>query len=165
MKQYFMVVILYLLLSFYATDCMANFQETYIVESYGSIDEKTIFDVGETPYLYIKLHPGRIKETIVNSDWLDPDSINYFATSGINNESERWISLENWDSIRKEGLWRVSAEYISGNNKIGTGFASFNVTPEPYGIVLFLIGSFIIGLKLNHQYSYLNPIFSKISPI
>ena len=170
MKKVVIITILVCLwLSFFITDCMAvkikdpdpKILNVYLVGALGSTEQQLSFDESETPYLYMELQQGISKDTTINTTWFGPDGAEYFSTTGVATGTDRWIGLEDWDAIRKEGLWNVSAQYITQNGKSGTGFASFTVTPEPYGIILFLVGSLVIGIKLNKQYGYFKLAFLK----
>ena len=135
---------------FVTTDVLADFSQFYMVGALGNKTEKTIFDIGETPYLYFQFKP--LSGADVNSTWTSPDTSTFFASIINTKEKEGWLNLDNWNEIRKEGLWNVSAEYITSNGRSGTGFTSFTVTPEPYAVVLFLVGALIMGLKLHHLF-------------
>lgn len=144
-------------------NAFADFTQYTIVGAIGDkeTNEKLVFGFNETPYLYMKLpDTGNV---FTGSFWRDPDaSISYVSTkntgpeashisasgSGLISGLDRWITLSNWDTVKKVGEWEVNSNYFHTNGSTGFSTASFTVTPEPIAMVLFVIGGLPIAASL-----------------
>ena len=128
----------------------AAFEKLYMVDSEGSTTRKEndIFDWDETPWLYIKLDKDNYN--IVSSWWYTPTSgAVYYADADPDNVFERWLTLDNWDSVKEVGEWEVNALYyyaFAPCDKFGEGCTRFTVTPEPLGCALFALGGITLAL-------------------
>ena len=112
-----------------------------------------------SPYLYMRLPDNG--QAFTGSFWRDPEaSIFYISTdsagggsisasgSGLISGQERWITLADWDSVKKVGGWEVNSNYFYPAGTTGFASASFTVTPEPLAMTLFLIGGAPIAVSL-----------------
>lgn len=160
-KKITSTVILILALAVFAPNSFADFDAYKIVGSSGSFTEKIVFGFDETPYLYMKLPDGG--KVFTGSFWRDPDaSIFYISTknTGLDDERisdsglglvsgrKRWITLADWDAVKKVGVWEVNSNYFYKNGDTGFGSASFTVQPEPLAMTLFLIGGAPIAVNI-----------------
>ena len=161
-KKIASISILILALLTFTPNSFAAFDEYKIVGSSGSFDEKTVFGFNDpSPYLYMKLPDSGAVFT--GSFWRDPDaSIFYVSTKNTGPEAnrisasgsgsvsglERWITLSNWNTVKKVGEWEVNSNYFYTNGDTGFGTAGFTVTPEPLAMTLFLVGGAPIAVGL-----------------
>ena len=124
-----------------------GFVNLFTTGAYGSTTPKNIFSLEETPYLYMNLNipAGATANTI--SAWNDPGILAYFSNSNLSTDTERWITLSNWESVKKYGKWTINANYFDsfGNNFVAS--TDFNVVPEPTTMSLLLIGGIPMLLK------------------
>lgn len=146
----------------------ADFSQYKIVGALNSTVEKTVFSFDETPFLYLKL--PQTGDVFTGTFWSDPDSLSFFSstqqtsspltTTVVGSDPtlisglERWLSLANWDSIKKAGTWEVASNYFYTNGATGTGLASFavTVTPEPVSMMLFFVGGAPMAVSLYRKH-------------
>ncbi|MBI3617947.1 MAG: hypothetical protein HY210_07015 [Candidatus Omnitrophica bacterium] len=163
-KKITATAILILALAAFAPNSFAAFAEYKMVGSFSGPNkylEKSVFGFNETPYLYMKLPDGG--KVFTGSFWRAPDaSIFYISTknfgpasdrisdsgSGLVLGKKRWITLEDWDSVKKVGTWEVSSNYFYKNGDTGYAKTSFMTTPEPLAMTLFLLGGAPIAVNL-----------------
>jgi hypothetical protein len=115
----------------------AAFDTYRMVGALNETTEKTVFGFDETPYLYLKL-PAEGQASSV-SFWQDPRGAPFY-TAANGTDIERWISIADWNSVKKTGRWEVNSNYFYTNGDTGSGSTSFTVTPEPLAVTLFLMG-------------------------
>lgn len=118
------------------------FTEFKMVGALNSEDVKSEFGWNETPYLFAQFpSAGNIQ---LDSFWLDDGFESYYAGAQLAEQdgSKVWITLSNWDSVKKTGLWEVYGSYSFDNEPCTNdcGFTRFVVTPEPMSMVLFGLG-------------------------
>jgi hypothetical protein len=65
-------------------------------------------------------------------------------------DPDTWLSLDDWDDVKKLGEWNVNAAYFYPNRDSGTGKTDFTVTPEPISTILFCAG----GITLVGRYHW-----------
>lgn len=126
----------------------ADFEQIYMTDADGSTTSKTIFDWDETPWLYLRLPQSGLNVT--GALWQDPDSRYYFTYSGRDTAQDIWLTLHNWNDVKKLDLWNVKAVYLYPHNpsdRIGWGSTSFTVTPEPISFILFLVGGATLAAR------------------
>jgi len=127
------------------------FDVMYMTASSGSHTQKTSFGWDETPWLYVNL-PASGGANVTTSSWFDSDSVQY-DTFISGDTDEWWISLSNWNTVKKMGQWDVNTNYTLAvyPPASGSGSTSFTVTPEPASMVLFVTGGAVLifrkGLK------------------
>lgn len=125
----------------------AGFSSLYTTDSDGSTTPKASFNWDERPWLYSRLPSSSLN--IVSTWWQDP-TLNFFYAANVpNNNQEQWLTISNWNNVKKSGPWNISASYFyanNPNNPFGTGSTTFNVTPEPISSALFLFGSVTLAL-------------------
>ena len=71
----------------------------------------------------------------------------------VTGTNQVWQGLDNWNSIKKAGLWTVRADYSTPTTGGSTGDVSFkiNAAPEPIGAALFMIGAGALGIIKNRR--------------
>ena len=145
-KKITSTVILILALAAFAPNSFAAFDAYKIVGSSGSFVEKTLFGFDDpSPYLYMRLPANG--EAFTGTFWRDPDAaIFYMSTSTP--DRDRWITLADWNTVKKVGTWEVNSNYFYTNGNTGFGTAGFTVTPEPLAMALFLVGGAPIAVNL-----------------
>ena len=145
-KKITSTVILILALAAFAPNSFAAFDAYKIVGSSGSFVKKTLFGFDDpSPYLYMRLPANG--EAFTGTFWRDPDAaIFYMSTSTP--DRDRWITLADWNTVKKVGTWEVNSNYFYTNGNTGFGTAGFTVTPEPLAVTLFLIGGAPIAVNL-----------------
>ncbi|MHA1558847.1 MAG: PEP-CTERM sorting domain-containing protein [Alphaproteobacteria bacterium] len=118
---------------------MGGFVELYTTDGIGSTTEKTDFDLSETPVLYMKLFivDGALANTI--SAWESP-WVSEFSSTELSTQVERWVQLNNWNTVKHVGHWDINANYFNSLGSNTAASASFMVTPEPTTLGLFLFG-------------------------
>lgn len=123
---------------------------TYTVGSNGSTTAKSTFGFSETPYLYMKL-PDRGFNS-ASSFWLAPSgtiSPSYFASEGPGITDNRWLSLASWGGVKEVGTWTINSNvWYPTTGLTATDSTTFNVTPEPLAMTLFLIGGAPIAANI-----------------
>ena len=147
-KKIISTAILILALVAFVPNSFAAFDAYKIVGSSGSFDEKTVFGFDDpSPYLYMRLPANG--QAFTGSFWRDPDAtIFYMSTTGETPNRNRWITLADWNTVKKVGTWEVNSNYFYTNGNTGFGTAGFTVTPEPLAVTLFLIGGAPIAVNL-----------------
>ncbi len=92
-----------------STSCGIEY-EMYMTEKKDSTIKKDTFKWDETPFLYGEFINYEEFINICESsptNWKDPDKINHEGPTPP--ELKDWISLSNWDTVKKAGVWSVSA--------------------------------------------------------
>ncbi|MBI4849909.1 MAG: PEP-CTERM sorting domain-containing protein [Nitrospirae bacterium] len=125
-----------------------TFDAMYTVNSEGSTILKDTFNLTETPWVYLEL--PQTGQNITFAWWTGPDTecINNplcFVTTGSNNDADGkiWLSLPNWDSVKKTGTWTIEANSSLPPCCLVEGTTSFTVVqavPEPSSFLLLLTG-------------------------
>jgi len=132
---------------------LTGFTDLFTTDSFGSTTPKDIFSLEETPYLYMSLEipDGAIANTV--SAWNAPDSLAYFSSSALSTDTERWVTLSNWESVKKPGKWTINANYFDsfGNNAVAS--TDFNVVPEPATMSLLLMGGIPMLLRRKRRHT------------
>ncbi|MHA1558848.1 MAG: PEP-CTERM sorting domain-containing protein [Alphaproteobacteria bacterium] len=122
------------------------FPSIYMSKSVGGAAETT-FGLNDTPYLHLELPGMEGDSAFTGSFWnfkgFDSEFVGELSTS-----KTRWLSLDNWSSVVKEGNWAVSANYFYPNGATASQTIGFTVTPEPMAMVLFLVGGLPLGFNL-----------------
>ena len=140
-------VVLILALLIFTSNSFATFEEYKIVGSSGSFVEKTVFDLDDpSPHIYMKL-PDAGQAFTGTFFWTAPDSTTYYQTTS-GTDLDRWLALDNWDSIKAPGVWETKTNYFYNNGTSGFATANFTVTPEPLAMTLFFIGGVPIAASL-----------------
>ena len=147
-KKIISTAILILALAALTPNSFAAFDAYKIVGSSGSFVEKTLFGFDDpSPYLYMRLPANG--QAFTGSFWRDPDAtIFYMSTTGSTPDRDRWITLADWNTVKKAGEWEVNSNYFYTTGATGFGSTSFTVTPEPLAMALFLIGGAPIAVNL-----------------
>ena len=133
----------------FATSTWASpgFIALFTTDAFGGTTPKTIFAPDETPYLYINLTiPGGATANVVSA-WTDPDGGSHFSNSSLSTDTQRWLFLADWPTVRQSGDWSIQANYFDsfGNNAVAS--TAFTVTPEPATIGLFFLGTVSLFFK------------------
>jgi hypothetical protein len=131
-------IAIFLLLSVCLRSAYAEFTFLRTVGYAFSTEEKNIFNPNETPWVYVKLSSS--ENSAVNVSWLSPSGIGSMSQN-FSNDTERWLSPQNWAGISQKGSWTIQANYFTPGGSSGNASANFTVTPEPVSTTLFLIGS------------------------
>lgn len=122
------------------------FSEIFFTDSIGSTTPITSISSSQKPYVYIKIivPPGGL--AVTTTGWIDPDANEYFSLSHVGTDTERYSSLEDWDTVAKNGNWVVNANYFdsNGNNEVAQlnldVVSGANVVPEPATAALLALG-------------------------
>lgn len=151
-----LVLILAVLFMAFAGNACANgtsggFDEIYMTDHYGGTDERSTFGWDDKPWLYLKLPAAGVAET--NSTWTDPLGADSLTDENVSGLIEVWLGFDNWNEIRRAGLWHVNATYdfLYTSDPSGSGACTFTVTPEPVSSVLFLLGAGVLGAGLKKR--------------
>jgi len=134
------------LLVFSSGTGFADIQEIHTVADYGDTLSQDVFDIDETPWLYLKL--SAVDNNFIQTAWLSPTNDRYeFGTETVNTD-EWWIPLSEWETRAEPGEWRAGAMlYLADNPQdlSNTKFTRFTVTPEPLGCALFALGGMALA--------------------
>ena len=120
----------------------------------GSTVKKDVFGWDEKPYVFIQFDVDELNTNwplFVRWKWKFMGKGHPFweferVTDFSDNPLNIWDSLDNWDSCKKVGKWRVETAwwsptlYNSGKEGLGRHKVNFTVTPEPVSSILFLVG-------------------------
>ncbi len=116
-----------------STSCGIKY-EMYMTDN-GITTKKETFKWNETPFLYWEINTNICESSPTN--WKSPDNTNHSGPA-IPELKKGWVSLSNWDSVKKVGNWGVGtstsiiAECPNMPNYYNfiTPSASFTVTPN-----------------------------------
>ncbi len=125
----------------------------YTVGEFGSTQKQDTFSFNETPYLYMHLPDEGYSVTV--SFWLSPTSNVFYENTGISTAKDMWIQPSLWESHKAVGTWQVNAGALYSSGVGYTAHTSFNVTPEPLAVVLFLVGGapVAVGILKRRRFS------------
>ncbi len=118
----------------------------YTVNEIGSTKPKDTFSLNETPYLY--MHLPEEGYSVAVTFWLSPSNNISYESTGLLTEQDIWITPSNWENHKEIGKWQINAGALYS---LGTGYTastSFNVTPEPLAMILFLIGGAPVAMGI-----------------
>lgn len=148
-RFYIGLVTTFILLSLYSPHSSFALSSVYMTSNSSTYDLRTSYDWNETPWLYMDLRDSIFNVT--GTSWIDPDNDTTIFNYGENSSNEVWISLSNWNTIKKAGDWNVFtySAYVDGEYIIES--AEFTVTPEPLSSILFLIGGFAFAARTYWQ--------------
>ncbi len=120
--------------------------DVYPVDSEGSFTEVHDFGWNETPWIHIELPTDDMTYSVT---WWHPEgTADYYSASGYSEGTRYvWHSLSNWDDVRRPGKWLVRADISSPHYPPNMKETYFNVAPEPFGVLLVLIGGVFLTLK------------------
>lgn len=121
----------------------------YMTDTDGGTNVVTEFALDETPWLYLKLPQSGT--SFVNSFWHAPDATLEGAYEWYSAETEKWLKLDEWDTVKMTGTWEVAANAFYSNGVTATAWTSFTVTPEPLATALFLVGGVPIALSVYNK--------------
>lgn len=154
------LIIALILTAALATGAFADFDAMYMTNANGSYTPQTIFDLTETPWLYLKLPGSGLNQT--TEFWADPSEM-YYLTYNMGNANEYWLSLDSgvdmngdpvsWADVKTIGEWNINANYSYSGGGEGQGITSFTVishdappvAPEPISSLLFMAGGAVLA--------------------
>ena len=149
MKKTFLISLLILFASslLFVFPAYAGFNQYKIVGAMNDTNQKSDFGWDETPYLYVKFLDNGGGFPDVGSFWRSPEATYSYLSQ--HHVSETWLTLPDWNVIKKIGRWEVNSNYFyDETGSSGAAFTSFNVSPEPMAVTLFLIGGLPIAVNL-----------------
>jgi hypothetical protein len=149
-KKIASMVTLILALAAFAPNSFAGFSEYKMVGALNDTTPKTVFGWNETPYLYMQLPAdGR---SFTGSFWHNPVGDMPFHVATDDTAIDRWVTLSNWNAVKKVGVWDVDSNYFHPNGNLGFASTSFTVTPEPLAMTLFLLGGAPIAANIYRKH-------------
>lgn len=129
-----------------------EYAQIYTVGAQGNDEAKSVFGLGEKPWLYLQLPNGthQYNTDTTFSEWnLGGDSFypSLLEDSYYREGNNIWIAFSdaNWSVNKAVGEWEIDALtvlYKDGKPKKSVlGMTNFTVTPEPVSVCLFLLGA------------------------
>ena len=124
----------------------------YPVASSGSVTPQTVFQINDTPFIYLHLPFSGFNA--VAAFWESPSGPS-FLTADFSSATEYWFSPDDgtdaahnpvsWNSVKEPGHWDVRSGYAYLDGTVGGGSTGFTVTPEPLAALLFPFGGLVLA--------------------
>ncbi|MFH1691848.1 MAG: PEP-CTERM sorting domain-containing protein [Candidatus Omnitrophota bacterium] len=170
MKKYFNLLVLAVVLCL-AVPVLAfadsAYERIYTVASNGSQAQKTEFNLGQKPWLFLELPDGLEYDLIRTVVVWGEDGSAYTARPNTDpffgpTDRKIWTTINDttWASIQAGGSWSASPITILVKDcdlNLVTGSTNFTVNstvvPEPISTSLFLLGAGVIGLRRRRKTS------------
>jgi hypothetical protein len=142
-----------------------EFNAIYTVNADLSTTMQDIFQLDETPFLYVEFSDGVGSGDVTLTFWDSPTNTMYYTKTLTSwNQSQLWVSLDDgysdaaltnaidWIDVRELGDWAINVDFTTDpgskyNEKTVSGVTGFTVVPEPVSSTLFIVGAATLGYR------------------